>query len=132
MQKDRDDLLGNEYSILISDRNPNIRKLLQRELIADGYRVFQARNGNEVIRFIRNMDNLDLLVLDSDLSDISFSSLQTAVQEKMPGLPVILHGYNEPNNFPKKSINSVFIEKGSNSIEQVKRTALGLIRKTSE
>ena len=105
----RKNLLGKEYSILISDRNPNIRKLLQRELLAVGYHVFLAKNGDEVMKSIKDLESLDLLILDSDLSDISPSSLQSAIHDRMPSLPVIVHGYKDLSNLYLKSIDSVFI-----------------------
>lgn len=122
-------LTQKEITILISERNPNIRKLLQRELVAAGYRVILARNGEEVMKSVDNLESLDLLILDSDISDISASTLQRMIRDRVPSLPVIVHGYDDISNGHLKSIDSVFIEKGSNSIEELKKMAFHLTRK---
>ena len=38
-----------EYTILIADRNPNVRGLLKRELENEGYLVKMAKNAREVL-----------------------------------------------------------------------------------
>jgi CheY-like chemotaxis protein len=41
--------LQDPFTILIADRNPNVRELLKRELVAEGYSVQLARSSREVL-----------------------------------------------------------------------------------
>ena len=39
-----------DFTILIADRNRNVRNLLQREMTSEGYQVLLAENAREVIK----------------------------------------------------------------------------------
>ena len=54
------------FTLLIADRNRNIREFLQRELITDGYRVLLACDGRQVLKIIDN-EAPDLLIIDLDI-----------------------------------------------------------------
>ncbi len=54
------------FTLLIADRNRNIREFLQRELIADCYRIFLACDGRQVLKIIEK-EAPDLLVIDPDI-----------------------------------------------------------------
>lgn len=40
-----------KFTLLIADRNRNVREFLKRELIAEGYGVKVARNGQEILKW---------------------------------------------------------------------------------
>lgn len=58
-----------DFTILIADRNRNVRKFLQREMTSAGYRVRLAENAHEVIKWTFHHDPLDLIILDPDFPD---------------------------------------------------------------
>ncbi|MBW1738006.1 MAG: response regulator [Deltaproteobacteria bacterium] len=61
--------MAKKFTILIADRNRNVREFLKREMIAEGYRVRLAKNGQEVLKLAYQHGPLDLLILDMDLPD---------------------------------------------------------------
>ena len=112
------------FSILIADRNPHVRRLLERELKADGYQVRVADNGREVLEWAYRLQPLDLIILDLDLPDIDEQTLFGNLQDRIPVLPIIIHSF-QPEGI-KLSVNYrhvVFVEKGENSIEKLKKAA---------
>jgi DNA-binding NtrC family response regulator len=110
------------FSILIADRNPHVRRLLERELKADGYQVRIADSGREVLKWAYRLQPLDLIILDLDLPDIDEQTLFGNLQDRIPVLPIIIHAF-QPDGV-KLSANyrhAVFVEKGGNSVEELKK-----------
>jgi DNA-binding NtrC family response regulator len=110
------------FSILIADRNPHVRRLLERELKADGYQVRVADNGRGVLEWAYRLQPLDLIILDLDLPDIDEQTLFGNLQDRIPVLPIIIHSF-QPDAI-KLCVNyrhAVFVEKGENSIEKLKK-----------
>src|ERR1700704_5846264 len=52
--------------ILVVDDDPQIRRVLRTTLIAQGYEVVDARNGEEALERMRG-DRVDLLILDMNM-----------------------------------------------------------------
>ncbi len=120
---------GNEFTILIADRNPHVRAFLQREMMAEGYRVYLAKNGREVLEWIYHHGPLDLVVLDVDLPDADEIALLENLNDRIPLLPVVVHAF--PTDFcpHATSLNKVsFVEKRGNSIEPLKKTVSALLK----
>jgi DNA-binding NtrC family response regulator len=116
------------FSILIADRNPHVRRLLERELKADGYQVRVADNGREVLEWAYRLQPLDLIILDLDLPDIDEQTLFGNLQDRIPVLPIIIHSF-QPAGI-KLSVNYrhvVFVEKGENSIENLKKAVSDIL-----
>ncbi|MEJ2730791.1 MAG: response regulator [Deltaproteobacteria bacterium] len=116
------------FSILIADRNPHVRRLLERELKADGYQVRVADNGRDVLEWAYRLQPLDLIILDLDLPDIDEQMLFGDLQDRIPVLPIIIHSF-QPDGM-KLSVNyrhAVFVEKGENSIEKLKKAVGGIL-----
>ena len=116
------------FSILIADRNPHVRRLLERELKADGYQVRVADNGREVLEWAYRLQPLDLIILDLDLPDIDEQTLFGNLQDRIPALPIIIHSF-QPEGI-KLSVNYrhvVFVEKGENSIENLKKAVSDIL-----
>ena len=59
--------MKDQFTILIADRNSHVRKFLQREMTAAGYRVRLAENAGEVLKCAFRHEPLDLVILDPDL-----------------------------------------------------------------
>src|SRR2546422_3831900 len=56
--------------ILVVDDDPQIRRVLRTTLIAQGYEVADARNGEEALERIRG-EKLDLVILDMNMPGMS-------------------------------------------------------------
>jgi len=109
-------------TILIADRNPNVRDFLRREVTADGHRVRLAQTGRQLIRLAALLRPLDLIILDPDLPDTDATGLLTELRAKTSSLPVILHSYTADYEKDGTIVkNAIFIEKQGNSIERLKQ-----------
>lgn len=121
-----------EFKILIADRNSNVRDFLKREMTAAGYTVELAENGREVLKRAYHRDPIDLLILDPDLPDAEESLLLKKLRLKTPYLPVVLHTFFSDYITTSKIFDpTVFVEKGGNSIEQLKKVIAGILNKTT-
>jgi DNA-binding NtrC family response regulator len=118
-----------KFTLLIADRNRNVREFLKRELIAEGYGVKVARNGQEILKWAYHREPLDLLILDVDLSDASEIPVLEILADRIPVLPVVVHSFSSDyrNNLSYPGI-SAFVEKSGNSVEQLKRVVFNVLR----
>jgi DNA-binding NtrC family response regulator len=83
-----------EFKILIADRNRNVRNLLQRELLGEGYQVILAGEDRELIRLLHEENGADLLILDPDLpSSLQVSELITLLHGHKPTLPIVIYTF---------------------------------------
>ena len=120
---------GNKFTILIADRNPHVRAFLQREMMAEGYRVRLAKNAREVLEWIYHRGPLDLVVLDVDLPDAGEIALLENLNDRIPLLPVVVHAFSTDFYLNATPLNKVsFVEKRGNSIEPLKKTVSALLK----
>jgi DNA-binding NtrC family response regulator len=118
------------FTILIADRNPNVREFLKREMMAEGYRVRLAKNGREVLRWIYHYEPLDLVILDLDLPDASDVPLLEKLNDRIPSLPVVVHTFSTDYDTPiNVSLPVAFVEKEGNSIEGLKKVVIDILGK---
>ncbi len=111
-----------EITILIADRNPHVRKYLQREMIAAGYRVQLADTGREVIEWAFHREPLDLIILDPDLRDADESRVLEHLLNRVPTLPVVVHTYAAEFRDAFKNVDGFyFVEKRGSSVEWLKQ-----------
>jgi len=88
-----------------------------------------AKSGQEVLRWIYEKHPLDLLILDLDLPDGIESGLLQKIENRIPTLPVVLHGFFlDYVDHPSVLSSTVFVEKRGNSVEQLKKVVLKLLR----
>ena len=118
------------FTILIADRNRHVREFLRRELIKEGYHVREAKNGQEVLREVYTHEHLDLLILDPDLPDVNISTILDKLENRIPPLPVVIHGF-PPDDFDNQDVleKTPFVEKKGDSIEQLKKMAFDVLKK---
>lgn len=120
----------NEFTILIADRNPNVRALLKREMMAEGYKVLQAKDCREVLKRAFSQTPLDLLIFDLDLPDAGNVKIFDKLNDRIPQLPVVLHSFQTDRaNFPEGIIPAVFVEKRGNSVERLKKVVAEMLRR---
>lgn len=118
----KDEPVTMDITILIADRNRNVRNLLQREMTSAGYRVRLAENAREVIRWTFHRDPLDLIILDPDLPDSDDSLILDMVLDRIPAVPVIVHTHLSEFKHDSKLMNNVvFVEKRGISVERLKQ-----------
>ncbi len=111
-----------DFTLLIADRNRNVRNLLQREMTSEGYQVLLAENAREVIKMTFHHDPLDLIILDPDLPDSDELKILHDILDRIPALPVIVHTYLSEDKMDSKSMNKViFVEKRGVSVERLKQ-----------
>ena len=111
-----------EITILIADRNPHVRKYLQREMTAAGYRVQLADAGREVIEWAFHREPLDLIILDPDLRDADESRVLEHLLNRVPTLPVVVHTYAAEFRDVFKNVDGFyFVEKRGSSVERLKQ-----------
>jgi DNA-binding NtrC family response regulator len=123
------------YTILIADRNSHVRGFLQRELMAEGYKIRLAKCGREVLKWAYRLQSLDLIILDLDLPDIDQQSLFSTLHERIPVLPIVVHSFQPEGAKSAADYEyAVFVEKGGNSIEKLKKVVNDILRspKTGE
>jgi DNA-binding NtrC family response regulator len=83
-----------EFKILIADRNRNVRNLLQRELLGEGYQVILAGEDRELIRLLHDENTADLLILDPDLpSSLTTPELIALLHGHRPALPIVIYTF---------------------------------------
>jgi DNA-binding NtrC family response regulator len=120
----------NQFTILIADRNPHVRKFLSRELAAEGYRVLTAKDGREVLRILDAGEPLDLFVLDLEIPDVSGLQILKKLQDRDPALPVVVHTFlNEYANHPAVMKSAAFVEKTGENIDSFKAVIGGVLHK---
>ena len=61
--------MNNIITLIIADRNPRVRKYLQREMNASGYQVYLAENSRQVFFWLNQPVPPDLLIVDPDFAD---------------------------------------------------------------
>ena len=82
-----------QFQILIADRNPAMRELLKREIMAEGYHVLLARNWHEILECLTVYEPIDLLIVDLDVSDANEIDILEELKNKFPALPVVVHTF---------------------------------------
>ncbi len=118
-----------KFTLLIADRNRNVREFLKRELTAEGYRVKVAKNGQEVLKWAYHQGPLDLLILDVDLPDASEIPVLETLADRIPALPVVVHSFSSDySNHLSYAGITAFVEKTGNSVEQLKKVVFNVLR----
>ena len=120
--------MENEFTILIADRNPNVRELLKREMMLEGYKIRLAKDSREVLELVFGREPLDLLILDPDLPDAGEVEIYEKLGDRIPQIPVVLHSFGTDNvNHQKSLIIAALVEKQGNSVEHLKKVVSELL-----
>ena len=120
-----------QFTILIADRSRHIREFLQRELVADGYRVMTAKDGREVLELLDAKQPLDLLILDLEIPYVSGLEVLRRLQDEKAWLPVLVHTFSaEYANHPVVKKAAGFWEKRGNNVDGFKATVAEVLRRS--
>jgi len=122
--------VGRQFTILIADRNRNVREFLKREMMAEGYRVHLAKSGREVLEWAYKQEILDLVILDLDLPDRSEVAILEKLEDRIPTLPVVIHAFLSDYENPPAVLNAAaLVEKEGNSVERLKKVVSEILGK---
>jgi response regulator RpfG family c-di-GMP phosphodiesterase len=127
LEKQTDDLpehsklMKSAITILIADRNPNVREFLKREMLSENYRAVCAEDAKTMFKLVSGLSRVDVVIVDPDLPDMEAPEVLGKLWEKWPLLPVIIHSLFEENGFSSRPDSALFIEKRGRSIEAIKR-----------
>lgn len=114
--------MKNPYLILVADRNPRIRDFIQRELKSDGHRVFTVENYDQMKNWITRPGQLDILVIDPNMSGLDDHTQLESILLGRPALSVIFHcmasDYLDLSADERKVL---FVEKSGQSVELLKQ-----------
>ena len=81
-------------TILVVDDDSAVRTLTCRALAHEGYNVIAASSGNEALRLVKELGDIDLLVTDVIMPGISGRELAVQIRRLRPSLRVLcLSGY---------------------------------------
>ena len=122
-------ILSSIYTILIADRNSNVREFLHREMADEGFKVLQAEKGKEVIKMVYQCSPLDVVILDPDFPDMEEIRLLKKIGARIPPLPVVIHAFDpEETNYLMYLRQAAFVEKGGHSIEKLKQVVREILK----
>lgn len=110
--------------IVVVERNPHIRHLLERELHAEGYHVCGAANEHELQDLMDGIGSMSLLIIDPEFIDHPGSVVWENVRNRFPKLPVVVHSLfkDAQRESPLGEICGR-VEKNWNSIGELKKMA---------
>jgi DNA-binding response OmpR family regulator len=117
------------FTLLIADRNRNIREFLQRELVTDGFRVLLACDGRQVVKIIEK-EAPDLLIVDFDIPYADELRVFEQLQDEHQLIPLLVHTLppgDTTNSFIQRAAG--FVEKDGNNITNLKDTITQVLRK---
>ena len=118
------------FTILIADRNHNIREFLKRELEVEGYLIKLANNGPEVLKMMV-AEPPDLLILDLDMTYLDGVEILNQFKNMKQSAPVVIHtlltAYEEHPIIQKTA--AAFLEKNGNNINSLKEKIAEVLHK---
>jgi signal transduction histidine kinase len=89
-------VVGGDEGILFVEDEPNLREIATRALQTEGYRVYQARNGEEALEQLTRHDGgIQLVVSDIAMPVVDGRALRVQLAHRHDDLPVLLiSGYS--------------------------------------
>lgn len=84
------------FTILCVDDEPSVLRPLEIMLQRRGFTVLAASNGTTAIDIFRRSNNIDAVVLDYMMPDLSGGEVARVLREENQTVPIILHtGYKD-------------------------------------
>lgn len=122
--------MNDTITLLIADRNPRVRKYLEREMTAAGYRVYLAENGRQVFFWLNQSVRPDLLIVDPDFTDQDTAVFFRLLRRCSAAIPVVIHSHEDmqlPEFFHEKVW---FVPKEGDSIRALMRAVIAIVAQT--
>lgn len=76
--------------IIIVDDEPKIRSLFRRCLREGGYQTLEAEDGRKALRLLKKDGNVDLVILDIGLPQVSGMDVFKTIRTYMPQVKIIV------------------------------------------
>jgi CheY-like chemotaxis protein len=76
--------------ILLVDDDDDLRRLLRALLEGDGYQVFSCRDASRALKVFTSRGDIDLLLTDFQMPQMSGVELSRKIAEMKPDLPVLI------------------------------------------
>lgn len=98
-----------DYTILVAEDEPGLRKVYEKSLSAEGYKLILAESGARALAELHETP-VDLLITDVKMETMSALELLPIIKKDFPILPVIVvsgryEGFEE--DFHKKGFDNV-------------------------
>ncbi len=114
------------FTILIADRNPNVRGFLGREMAREGYTVRPADSADALLHLASTTDPVHLVILDPDLPGAAPQALLQRLNALLPRVPLVLHAHDPRAAYdaaPRSDDPTLVVEKSGSSIVRLKQVA---------
>lgn len=119
------------FTLLIADKNKNVRDFLRREFAADGYTVHVANDCNELMGFIGSEQPPDLLIFDLEMPFAGGPETLAQVQCRKPLLPVVVHSFlTEPTADHAVLRAAAVLEKKGSNVDSLKQVVMDVLKRT--
>ncbi|WP_459923676.1 response regulator [Desulfatiferula olefinivorans] len=119
--------------LVVVERNPHIRRLLEREFLAEGYQVTGASNEHDLIALLNAEGRVDLVIIDPDTLDTPDNPEWAVIRNHYPDLPVIvLYLGLEPCLACPFGVIGGQVEKNWDSIGRLKRLSADILHEHHE
>jgi two-component system, NtrC family, phosphoglycerate transport system response regulator PgtA len=82
--------IGLKRRILLVDDDADIRSLVRAFLESDGFEVFSCGDGHRASDLFRTRNDIDLLLTDMQMPEVSGLTLANQLTELKPSLPVVV------------------------------------------
>jgi len=116
------------FTILIADKNKNVREFLRREFVADGYVVKLAKDGRELTGLILENPAPDLLICDLEVPYANGPDSLEKLADARPLLPIVVYSFlTEHANHKAVRKAAAFLEKRGNDIDALKETVAKIL-----
>ncbi len=103
-------IMSNENAtILVVDDDAEVREIVAEYPMDSGHRVLQADGGNEALRMLDHASDVELVISDVRMPDISGIELAERIRREAPFLKVILiSGYFVPQQLNRRVLRKPF------------------------
>jgi CheY-like chemotaxis protein len=115
--------------LLCVDDNEQELSVLKFMLETNGYRVLTALNGQEAVAIFASAQQVDLVLTDSQMPQMSGSQLVTRLKRMSAHVPMILLGDGQAPNGEIHSADALIIRKNVSTQDLLERIKLMSARK---
>ncbi len=117
------------FTILIADRNRNVREFLKREFSAAGFAIRLAKDGIELVDIMTHEPPPDLLICDLEMPFSNGLETLEQLQQLRPQLPVIIYTFLTEHAGHKAITKvSAFLEKTGDDVENLRKAVEKALR----
>lgn len=122
--------MENIFTILIADKNRNVREFLKREFSIAGFKITLAKDGIELIDIINLEPPPDLLICDLEMPFSNGLETLEELQNLRPQLPVIIYTFlTEHAGHEAITKVAAFLEKTGNDVENLKKAVAEALKR---